>query len=278
VLPQVRSLTDFLSSTGVLTKGSLHFRTLSPERTLYPFSEGSSCVERGADRFDDVHSQDCSGDYQGTNEELAPRSTHQRRRVEERGIGLTREADKELAFKAGQGDREAYRRLVEKYQQRLYFCAFEILKSKEDAEDVVQEAFVKAYLSLKHFKGESSVFTWLYRITSNLAIDYRRKLGRRGGESFEVFDESSVAPRDGERTVDGPAVALERRATVSAIEKALSTLSDEHRNVVVLRELDGLSYAEIAESMAVSVGTVMSRLHYARKKLQEVLRLSGESR
>jgi RNA polymerase sigma-70 factor (ECF subfamily) len=194
-------------------------------------------------------------------------------------------ADDELVTATLAGNREAYRTLVERYQPRLLTMVTDVLKSREDAEDVVQESFVKAYLSLRSFKGQSSFYTWLYRITYNMAIDVRRKAGRRGGAHVE-FKEGLSVNKAGEgesakavsalgehlQNVEGPHDSLVRKETGSKIRKVLEELSDEHRSVIVLREVDGLNYEEIAEAIGVPRGTVMSRLHYARKALQKALK------
>lgn len=180
-------------------------------------------------------------------------------------------SDVELIKLVQAGDKEAYRSLVERYQERVYGLAFEILKSREDAEDVAQESFVKAYLSITEFKGESSFYTWLYRIVYNMAIDFKRKIARRGGEKAE-FDETVAYDADGILgRVEGPQEQILRQEQRHQIRAALDSISEEHRVVITLREVDGLSYEEIAKVTGISRGTVMSRLHYARKKVQSVL-------
>lgn len=185
-----------------------------------------------------------------------------------------RNDDTELVRKATDGNKEAYRALVEKYQQRVFGIALEVVKSKEDAEDIAQEVFVKAYLSLSEFKGQSSFYTWLYRIAYNMAVDFRRRMQRRGGPPME-FDESKVARSDQDalapKRFDGPQEVMLRKEEARQIQKVLAEISPEHRTVITLREIDGLSYDEIAEVVGVSKGTVMSRLHYARKRLQNAL-------
>jgi RNA polymerase sigma-70 factor (ECF subfamily) len=184
-------------------------------------------------------------------------------------------SDKELVAKAARGDKDAYRVLVEKYQARVMALALAVVKNREDAEDITQESFVKAYLSLKEFKGQSSYFTWLYRIVYNMAIDFRRRMNRRGQNAVE-YDENR--PGQGDRAedlaggfVEGPQESILRKETGRRIGEVLNELSDEHRAVIMLREVDGLSYEQIAEVTGISKGTVMSRLHYARKKLQRGL-------
>ena len=194
--------------------------------------------------------------------------------------------DNDLVRMTLKGDKEAYRALVERYQGRLFSTALDIVKTREDAEDVVQETFVKAFLSLAQFKGQSSFYTWLYRICFNMAIDIRRKAGRRGGTHLEFKEHLGVnrsAIEDGARDgsgagvghhpqrVEGPHDALARKELGRKIQEVLATLSDEHRAVIMLREVDGLDYEEIAKAIGVPKGTVMSRLFYARKALQKAL-------
>lgn len=188
-------------------------------------------------------------------------------------------SDTELVAKASAGDKEAYRSLVEKYQQRVFAIAFDVVRSREDAEDIAQETFVKAYLSLPDFKGESSFYTWLYRIAYNMAIDFKRRVIRRGGAPVE-FDEARVdAVAEGGGAVQNrfgsPQELMLRKEESQQIQKVLAEISPEHRTVITLREIEGLSYEEIADVVGVSKGTVMSRLHYARKHLQQGLQALG---
>jgi RNA polymerase sigma-70 factor (ECF subfamily) len=151
---------------------------------------------------------------------------------------------------------------------------------------VVQESFVKAFLSLDKFKNQSSFYTWLHRITFNMAVDLQRKNQRRGGQHFEYKEDFDVLnnirgpnseSKDREEVplsqgLEGPQEALLRKEAGRKIEQVFSRLSDEHRAVITLREIDGLDYEEIAAALGVPRGTVMSRLFYARKALQEALR------
>jgi RNA polymerase sigma-70 factor (ECF subfamily) len=194
--------------------------------------------------------------------------------------------DNDLVRMTLEGDKDAYRALVERYQGRLFATALDIVKTREDAEDVVQETFVKAFLSLAQFKGQSSFYTWLYRICFNMAIDIRRKAGRRGGTHLEFKEHLGVnksAVDDGARDTGGPGIgnhpqrvegpheALARKELGRKIQDVLSKLSEEHRAVIMLREIDGLDYEEIAKAIGAPKGTVMSRLFYARKALQKAL-------
>lgn len=185
---------------------------------------------------------------------------------------MTQELDeREIISASLKGDREAFRVLVEKYQTKILRLVLQIVYSKEDAEDIVQESFVKAYLSLESFRGESSFYTWIYRIAFNMAIDFKRKVARRGGDAFELSDIESGKAVPSNINSDLPIDTVYRKEQSSLINKALNSLSEEHRTVIVLREIDGLSYDDIAQITGATLGTVMSRLHYARKKLQSAL-------
>ncbi len=182
-------------------------------------------------------------------------------------------SDEQLIERIRQGDSTAFQALVEKYQRKLYAVAYGLLGNREDALDSVQEAFVKAYRSLDRFKGESSFYTWLYRITVNAAIDIGRKQDRRN--EVEFLEEVEPGEEKGEYPVaspgETPAEQLMRKELGALIEDAIQQLPPEQRTAIVLREIEGLSYREIAKLMRCSEGTVMSRLHYGRKKLQEIL-------
>ena len=187
----------------------------------------------------------------------------------ERGV-----ADWELVQRARQGDEEAFRALVERYQSKVASLAMGMLKSREDALDVVQETFTKAYQSLDRFKGDSSFYTWVYRIAVNQCIDHQRREGRLiqipidGGERGEGI---AIPPDDGVRR-DDPFQGARDSEIVRRLRAAISELTPEHRAVILLREVEGLSYEEISRVLDCPKGTVMSRLHYARRELQTRLR------
>lgn len=192
------------------------------------------------------------------------------------GAGTVREDDRqqdaEMLEAVIGGDATAYRGLVEKYQGRVYSMVYGMVRNREDARDITQEAFVKAYQSLDSFRVESSFYTWLYKIAMNRAIDFLRKRRRR---SAGEYDDQTATKSDGVIPdvyhADSPRKVVERKQLYSAIMDALQKLPEEQRQVVLLRELEGLSYKEIAEVMGLAEGTVMSRLFYARKKLQQLL-------
>ena len=166
-----------------------------------------------------------------------------------------------------QGDSAAYEEIVRCYQLRLYNTMVHILGSREDAEDVVQESFVQAYLKLSTFQGNSAFYTWLYRISFNIAISHRRR--RKKVHSIDqVREDIGSEPVD---RAEGPAHRMEQQENVRQVHAALEKLSDEHKDVLVLRELEGMDYDHIADVLELPVGTVRSRLHRARTHLKECL-------
>jgi RNA polymerase sigma-70 factor (ECF subfamily) len=185
-----------------------------------------------------------------------------------------RAEDERWVAAARAGDTKAFGRLVERYQRRVYALSFGILRQREDAWDVAQEAFVKAYRNLDRFAGEAAFYTWLYRIAYNLSLDVLRSRGRRELVGLDEHNPAlEQAIRDEARPDDAPPNELfARRETARAVQKAMERLSEKHRAIIVLREVEGLSYEEMAEVLGISKGTVMSRLFHARKNLQALLR------
>jgi RNA polymerase sigma-70 factor (ECF subfamily) len=171
------------------------------------------------------------------------------------------------------GDSEAYRVLVERYERRIYSVIYGMVRNQEDARDLAQDAFVKAFQNLHKFRLESKFYTWLCRISMNVAIDHLRKMKHR---SHSEFDDNRGAS-NGAQVVrlssrrDNPSENVARKQVYNNIMAALEMLPDDQRQVVVLRELEGMPYKEIAEIVGVPEGTVMSRLYYARRRLQELL-------
>jgi len=163
------------------------------------------------------------------------------------------------------GDFEQYRVLVEKYQGRLYAMAYAVVLDRGTAQDVVQEALIKGFRSLKKFRGDSGFYTWIYRIARNLAIDAIRR--RRPEVPYEDSREVNCASAP-----ERPDASLKRKELQEMVREAMSQLTPQQRAVLVLREWEGLSYREMAERLNCSLGTVMSRLHYAREKLADRLR------
>jgi len=186
----------------------------------------------------------------------------------------TRRRAEEVSWvkRAQEGDAEAFRHLVERYQRRVYCLAYGIVRNRDDAWDLAQEAFVKAFRNLNRFKGNSGFYTWLYRIAYNLCIDKMRARSRR---SFVEIDSNRMlqAAVAKEAPLDShPAVNMERQELAKVIENALNQLSEKHRAIIVLREIEGMSYEEMSEVLKVSKGTIMSRLFHARRKLQDLLK------
>jgi len=182
--------------------------------------------------------------------------------------------DNELIAATLRGDSVAFDGLVRKYQDRLLSAVVHVSGSRVEAEDVVQEAFVQAYLKLPSFAGGSSFYTWLYRIALNGAISRRRK--RRGGASLEhTRDLAGNEPAD---TTEPPHDRLLRHERAAQVRRALSELPDEFRVVLVLREMEGCDYETIAKILELPIGTVRSRLHRARLQLKEQLTAALEDR
>ncbi|HSN26387.1 MAG TPA: sigma-70 family RNA polymerase sigma factor [Kofleriaceae bacterium] len=182
--------------------------------------------------------------------------------------------DHELVEAARRGDRDAFRTLFERYHRRAYALAFGVLRHQDDALDVVQDAFIKAHRYLDKFEGNSSFYTWLYRIVMNLAIDHLRKHRRvKPVELDEQRLEESAGDDSLLPTILGanPGRALMDKQIRARIDEALATLSDNHRAVLIMRELEGMSYEEMAQAMGCSKGTIMSRLFHARKNMQRQL-------
>jgi len=171
------------------------------------------------------------------------------------------------------GDRAAFHALFNKYQRRVYAVALGVVKRPEDAMDIVQDAFIKVHRHLDTFQGSSSFYTWLYRIVMNLGIDHVRKHRKL----VEWGDDVSLDQVAGDHTLlpklsDGdPGRSVARRELSDKIRQALDTLPEYHRAVIMLREVEGMSYEEIAEVLEVPKGTIMSRLFHARRKMQDQL-------
>ena len=179
--------------------------------------------------------------------------------------------DRDAVRRVQAGETEAFEVLVEKYKRKTFRLAYSVLRDQEEALDVAQEAFVKAFRSLPKFKGDSAFYTWLFRITMNLALDRRRQRATRlrsmGGEEVSPEEWERTAVATGPRP-DDEAAGAERRERIG---RALASLPEHHRSIIILSDIEGLSYREIAEVLAIPMGTVMSRLHNARKRLREAL-------
>jgi len=180
--------------------------------------------------------------------------------------------DAALVRAAQQGDMGAFEELVARYRDRIYARAFSMMRNEEEAIDLSQEAWVKAWQRLVQFHGESSFATWMTRIVINLCLDQLRKQKRQRAESIEELDEESGGvERQMPAVTFNPTERLERGELRGRIDRALAQLSHEHRTVLVLHEFEEMEYKEIAKAMGCSIGTVMSRLFYARRKLAALL-------
>jgi len=182
-------------------------------------------------------------------------------------------SDRDLVVRARARDMAAYDELIRRYQRKIYQLVYNMTSNREDAEDLTQDVFVKAYSALEHFKGDSSFYTWVYRIAVNRTINYLKK--RRRNAALSLDDMDQAVERDPDyvelRSRESPV----RDATLSELQKklneALQTLSEKHRTVVVLHDIQGIQHDEIGRMLGCSEGTVRSRLFYARQELQKQL-------
>lgn len=184
--------------------------------------------------------------------------------------------DAVLVRQCRKGDLTAFEPLVVKYQDRIYNLCWRLCGDRLAAEDLTQEAFLKAFESLGQFRGQSGFYTWLYRIATNLALSYRRTERRQlnvgtGCEWDDLPAQAARLHRAVKDDPDQPAEVCERDETRKLVWQAIQELDDEHRAVVVLRDMEGLDYAEVAEVLGVPAGTVKSRLHRARMTIREKL-------
>jgi RNA polymerase sigma-70 factor, ECF subfamily len=171
--------------------------------------------------------------------------------------------DLELARRSQAGDTEAFGELVTKYRVKIFTMVYRMVCNENDAWDLAQEGFLKAWRSIQQFQGRSSFYTWLYSLTVNLTIDSLRRKGRR----VEVELDDAIPS-----SLPSPRANYHRNEIRQHINAALAQLSPEHRAVIVLKEIEDLQYQEIAKILNLSIGTVMSRLFYGRKQLQSILR------
>ena len=182
--------------------------------------------------------------------------------------------DDALIRQAKAGDKVAFGKLASRYYEMAYAVAYGVLHHHESARDVTQEVFLKVFREIAHFEGKSKFKTWLYRVTVNAALDEARKkkhvISLDATDASEDEEERPVVIPD---KAAGPRERASQRELRELLDKAISILSEDHRAVLVLREWQELSYDEIAEILGIEIGTVMSRLYYARKKLGEMLKM-----
>jgi len=181
-------------------------------------------------------------------------------------------SDEVLVRNAQKGDMLAFEELVKRHRDKLYARAFSMVRNEDEAVDLSQEAWVKGWQRLKQFQGEASFLTWMTRIVINLCLDQLRKLKRLRSESIEQMDEETGGVERHMPVVNvNPTEGLERGELRERIDRALNQLSYAHRTVLILHEFEGLEYKEVAKRMECSIGTVMSRLFYARRKMAGLL-------
>jgi len=183
--------------------------------------------------------------------------------------------DLDLVARSQRGDTSAFNELVTRYRTRAFSMIYNMVRNEQDAWDLAQDGFLKAWKSIGKFRGQSSFYTWLYRILMNVTIDALRKKQIAGGTEFDDqigLDNIAPGAATAPKSELEPAAQISDREIRERIDAAIAKLSPEHRAAIVMREIDGLEYSEIAEQMNCSLGTVMSRLFYARKKLQALLK------
>ena len=189
---------------------------------------------------------------------------------------MTREEEYALVQRIQSGDSDAFAVLMDLYQKQVYHLALRTVGNPEDAADMTQEAFLRAYRAIGSFRGDSKLSVWLYRLTQNVCIDFLRSRGRKPTVSLTVEnEEDEVQELDVADDRFDPEVQYQRKALRDSVRRGLDELPEDYRTILVLREINGLSYAEIGEQLQLEEGTVKSRLFRARKKLCEFLQRDG---
>jgi len=185
-----------------------------------------------------------------------------------------READQLLVERVQQGDKRAFELLVAKYHRKIIRLISRLVRDPAEVEDVAQDAFIKAYRALPQFRGDSAFYTWLYRIAVNTAKNYLATQARRPEASSDIDAEEAETFADGEqlRDINTPESMLHTRQVAETVNRAMEALPEELRTAITLREIEGLSYEEIAEAMGCPIGTVRSRIFRAREAIAEKLR------
>jgi RNA polymerase sigma-70 factor (ECF subfamily) len=189
-------------------------------------------------------------------------------------LASDRDIDQQLVERVQHGDKQAFGLLVDKYRRKLGRLLSRFIRDQAEVEDVVQEAFIKAYRALPNFRGESAFYTWLYRIGINTAKNYLVSMGRRPQTSNEIEVDDAENFEDGNelRTMDTPETELMTQEIAKTVQSAIDALPEDLRTAIVLREIEGLSYDEIATMMDCPIGTVRSRIFRARESIAERLR------
>ena len=179
-------------------------------------------------------------------------------------------SDRELVRRCQGGDSAAFQELVARYYRKVYLVVLGILNHRDDAMEVAQEAFFRAYRNIRGFEGGSAFYTWLYRIAVNLSIDFQRRQ-KRGPLEFRETMDDLLDGAEGSPSGNDPFTDLQSKELGQRLMAAIAELTPDHKAVIVMRVIEGLSYKDIGRILGCSEGTVMSRLHYARKKLQDKL-------
>ncbi|MGA2542832.1 MAG: sigma-70 family RNA polymerase sigma factor [Verrucomicrobiota bacterium] len=181
-------------------------------------------------------------------------------------------SDVDLVRSAQRGDMQAFEELVARHRDKVYARAYSMMRNEDEALDLSQDAWVKAWQRLGQFQGDSSFVTWMTRIVINLCLDQLRKLKRKRAESLEAMaEEAGGVERHMPVVLANPSEGLERAELRVRINRALDQLSQEHRTVLILHEFEQMEYKEISRQMKCSIGTVMSRLFYARRRMASLL-------
>ena len=188
---------------------------------------------------------------------------------------MTEVSEKKIIEKVLGGDANAFEELVLKYEKTVYNLALRMVGDRDDAFDMTQEAFIKAYGSLSSFRGDSKFSVWIYRIATNVCLDFLRSKSRKQQVSLTVSDDDEDAQLDIPDPKADPEQQLIKKISMQSVEEGLKTLPDKQRQILVMRELGGMSYAEIGKALSIEEGTVKSRIFRARKRLCTFLLDSG---
>lgn len=186
-------------------------------------------------------------------------------------LDIKNASDDELVRASQRRRTEPYEELVFRHRDKIYARAYSMLRNENEAEDLAQEAWVKGWQRLKQFKRDAKFMTWMTRIVINLCLDHLRKRQRQATDSLEQIEEEGGIERRMPVETFNPTERMEREELRAEIDRAMQKMSHEHRTVLLLHEFDGLAYQEIAKAMQCSIGTVMSRLFYARRRLGNML-------
>jgi len=181
--------------------------------------------------------------------------------------------EEKLISRAAAGDGAAFSELMTMHEKRMYAVALRMCANREDAQDCLQDAMLRVYRSIGGFKGQSSFSTWVYRITMNTCLDELRRRKTRNASSLDTMLEGGWSPTDGENGPEKQAVASEQRRVLNS---AIADLPEDMRSAIVLRDVQGFSYEEIAEMLEVNIGTIKSRISRGREKLRQILRENAE--